>query len=191
MEENKKHMEIWDDPDADRFCFADQMEFILYAKHCKETGRKKAIIWENSDRYNDCFMQGFRLYEDRKYEKALQTYKKALEVNPVGLNARFEICECYLKLGNLIGARSTLLEMQEYLVNTKDIARFYRRMGYIAIEQEDYRLAAACLIYSMKFEKSDYVTQELMYIHSITGGIKPIGDPEKVIHSAKIPILEV
>ena len=42
----------------------------------------------------------------------------------------------------------------------------------------------------MKFEKSDYVAQELMYIHSITGGIKSIGDPEKVIHSAKIPILQ-
>lgn len=190
MEENEKHVEIWDDPNADRFCFADQMEFILYAKHCKENGNKNSIIWENSSRYNDCFMQGFHLYEDGKYEKALQTYRKALEVNPVSLNARFEICECYLKLGNLIGARSTLLEMREYLVEAKDIARFYRRMGYIAIEQKDFRLAAACLIYSMKFEKSDYVAQELMYIHSITGGIKSIGDPEKVIHSAKIPILQ-
>lgn len=189
MEEKNKYTNVWDDPDADRFCFDSQMEFFIYAKHAKDTGRKKNIIWENKSSYTDRFMQGYYLYEDGKFEKALQAYKKALEVNPVGINARFEICECYLKLGNLIGARTTLLEMQDFLVQNTHIAKFYRRMGFIAIEQQDYRLGAACFIHSLKHEKSNLVADELMYIHSITGGIDPIIDPEKVIRLAKIPIL--
>lgn len=189
MEENKDYMDIIDDSDADRFCFDGKMEFFIYAKHAKDIGRKKNIIWVNKSTYNDRFMQGYHLYEDRKYEKALQAYKKALEVNPVGINARFEICECYLKLGNLIGARTTLLEMQDFLVENKHIAKFYRRLGFIAIEQQDYRLAAACFVHSLKHEKSNLVIDELLYIHSATGGIEPIGDPEKVMRSAKIPIL--
>lgn len=186
---NDEISRVIDNPDADRFCFDGQMEFFIYAKHTKDIGRKKNIIWVNESTYNDRFMQGYHLYEDRKYEKALQAYRKALEVNPVGINARFEICECYLKLGNLIGARTTLLEMQDFLLENKHIAKFYRRMGFIAVEQQDYRLGAACFIHSLKHEKSNLVADELMYIQSITGGIDTIGDPEKVIRSAGIPIL--
>lgn len=178
-----------DDPEADRFCFADQMEFVIYAGHCKKLGQTKNVIWENKSTYQDLFMQGYRLFEDRKFRKAIEAYQKALKVNPVGINARFEICECYLQIGNLLGARSALLDMQEYLVEAKNIARFYRRMGYIAIEQKDYRLATACFIFSMRYEKSNLVADELMYIHSITGGIEPIGNPEEYLRSSGIPIL--
>lgn len=189
MEEMEKIDGIIDDSDADRFCFSNQMEFILYAGHCKKAGRTKNVIWENKSTYQDLFMQGYHLFEDRKFRKAIAAYQKALQVNPVGINARFEICECYLQIGNLIGARSTLLDMQEYLVEAKNIARFYRRMGYIEIEQKNYRLAAACLIFSMNYEKSNLVADELMYIHSVTGGIEPIGDPEEFLRSAGIPII--
>ena len=188
-EQNTEYTHIMDDPNADRFCFANQMEFIMYAGHCKKVGKKKNVIWENKSTYQDRYMQGYRLYEDGKYEKALAAYKNALDVNPVGIGARFEICECYIKLGNLIGARTTLLEMQEYLVENENIARFYRRLGYISIELQEYQLAAALFIYSMKFEKSNLVADELMYIHSVTGGIEPVGDPEAFLQSADIPIL--
>ncbi len=190
MEEMEKIDGIIDDPEADRFCFADQMEFVMYAGHCKKLGQTKNVIWENKSTYQDLFMQGYRLFEDRKFRKAIEAYQKALKVNPVGINARFEICECYLQIGNLLGARSTLLDMQEYLVEAKNIARFYRRMGYIAIEQKDYRLAAACLIFSMNYEKSSLVADELMYIHSITGGIEPVGDLEAFLRSERVPILK-
>lgn len=187
---NKEKVDgVIDDPEADRFCFADQMEFVMYAGHCKKLGQTKNVIWENKSTYQDLFMQGYRLFEDRKFRKAIEAFQKALKVNPVGINARFEICECYLQIGNLLGARSALLDMQEYLVEAKNIARFYRRMGYIAIEQKDYRLAAAYFIFSMRYEKSNLVADELMYIHSITGGIEPIGNPEEYLRSSGIPIL--
>lgn len=44
-------------------------------------------------------MLAYRLFEDRKFRKAIEAYQKALKVNPVGINARFEICECYLQIG--------------------------------------------------------------------------------------------
>ena len=54
--------------------------------------------------------------------------------------------------------------MQEYLIENKNAARFYRRLGFIATEQGDYRLAIACLLLSQKYEETDYVKNELRYI---------------------------
>lgn len=73
---NDEISRVIDNPDADRFCFDGQMEFFIYAKHAKDIGRKKNIIWVNESTYNDRFMQGYHLYEDREYEKALQAYRQ-------------------------------------------------------------------------------------------------------------------
>ena len=32
-------VEVMDETNAERFCFDGRMEFILYAKHCKDTGK--------------------------------------------------------------------------------------------------------------------------------------------------------
>ncbi len=56
---NKEKVDgVIDDPEADRFCFADQMEFVMYAGHCKKLGQTKNVIWENKSTYQDLFMQG-------------------------------------------------------------------------------------------------------------------------------------
>ena len=182
-------VEVMDETNAERFCFDGRMEFILYAKHCKDKGKKNNVIWVNSNEYLSRFMQGYRLFEDMKYAKALRAYKNAMVVNPVAIMARFEICECYIAMLNFLGARSTLMEMTEYLVEAQHIARFYRRMGFIATETGDYKLAIACYLFSRSFEKSDVATAELLYLRKVAKDIREIGDPEAILRKAGVPIL--
>ena len=185
----EQYARVMDDPKTEKYCFADQIEFILYAKHCKDAGKKNGIIWSADSTYHDLYMRGYNLFERGQYAKALWVYQDALKVNPVGIGARFEICECYLRLGMLLGARQTLLDMQEYLIEDKHVARFYRRLGFIATEQGDYRLAIACLLLSQKYEETDYVKNELMYIASVTGRMLRIPNPKAVVKAAGLPIL--
>ena len=37
---DEKYARVMDDPKTEKFCFADQIEFILYAKRCKDEGKK-------------------------------------------------------------------------------------------------------------------------------------------------------
>ena len=176
--------------DTERFSFADPTEMALYVKHCKECGKNNGVIWTNSREYLTRLNKGVALFDEGKFERALETYKDALAVNPVGITARFEICECYLRLGMLREAEKALLEMKEYLVKPTDIARFYRRVSYIAVEQNEYRLAVACLLYSRSFEKSDYVTRELIYIMRVAQNLERVNDPTQIISEAGLPVLK-
>ena len=190
-EELRKNTTIAEkDPDMERFSFEDPTEMVLYVKHCKAVGKNNGVAWTSSREYMDRFKKGYDLFEDGQFEKALEAYRDALTVNPVGVRARFEICECYLNLGMLPEAKQTLMDLQEYLVKPTDIACFYRRVSYIATEQEDYRLAVACLLYSREFERSPYVTRELMYIMSVAKDLERVSDPEQVLEDAGIPVLE-
>ena len=79
--------------------------------------------------------------------------------------------------------------MKDFLIEEKNIARFYRRMGYIEIEKGNYKVAAACYQYSQKFENHPSVVQELMYIKAKGGFGVASGNPEKVLSSAGLPVL--
>ena len=186
----EQYARVMDDPKTEKYCFADQIEFILYAKHCKDEGKKNGIVWVADNSYHDLYMRGYNLFERGQYAKALWVYQDALKVNPIGISARFEICECYLRLGMIPGAKQTLLDMQEYLIENKNAARFYRRLGFIATEQGDYRLAVACLLLSQKYEETDYVKNELRYIASVTGRMMRVPNPKAVVKAAGLPILE-
>ena len=92
-------------------------------------------------------------------------------------------------MGNFPAARNTLLEMKDFLIEEKCIARFYRRMGYIEIEEENYKVAAACYQYSRKFEAHPSVAQELMYyIMSKAGKGVASNNPEKILSRANLPL---
>ena len=93
-------------------------------------------------------------------------------------------------LGRLPGARQTLLDMQEYLVTATDAARFYRRMGFIETEQCNYRLAVACFLFSLRYEESEVVKNELTYITAVTGKSIRIANLEAALKRAGLPILE-
>ena len=172
--------------ESEGYYFESPLELAIYGKLF---AKNKTVRWLSGDNYLIEYQKGYQLFEQGQYNRAIETYNRCLELNPIGINARFEICESYINIGNLSAARDTLLEMKDFLIEEKSIARFYRRMGYIEIEKENYKVAAACYQYSRKFEANTLVAQELMYIVSKAGKGVASKNPEKVLSKAKLPLL--
>ena len=50
---------------------------------------------------NDNFDYGVRLMQREKYEKAIEQFKKCLKINPLDIDALYNIAHCYQKTGNI------------------------------------------------------------------------------------------
>lgn len=171
---------------AEGYYFDSAMELAVYGKLF---AKDHVVNWLAGDNYKVAYMKGYHLYEQGLYAQAIDACRKSLKLNPIGLSARFEICECYLKMGDLAAARKTLLEMKDYIVDNTSIAKFYRRIGFIEIEERRYQLAAACYQYSQRFENHPSVSQELVYIMSKAGVNIMSPNPDKILMSANVPLL--
>ena len=172
--------------EAEGFFFENLLEFTVY---CKYFGGNRTIYWKEGDGYWKAYKYGYEAVEEGRIPEAFELFNLCLVLNPIGLSARFEVCELYLKLHDLTSARKTLMDMKDYLLEDKKIARFYRRMGYIETEKGNYKVASACYQYSRKFENHPSIDQELAYIRSKSlFGINK-GDPVKVLEGARIPVL--
>lgn len=171
---------------SEEYYFADPMEFAIY---CKLHGKDKKIIWISADKYIELYKQGYQLFECGQYVKAINAFKESLKLNPIGISARFELVECYIRTKQLSFARKALYEMKEYLCDDANKARFYRRVGYIAIDEGSYKEAYACYKYSLNYENNPLAAQEIAYIEENAGkSVKNISI-ENTLFEYEIPIL--
>ncbi len=175
------------DGETEAYYFEDAVEMVLYSK--RMSNGNKNVVMLKGEAYINEYNRGFALFEQGRFKEAIEAYKNSLKLNPVGINARFEICESYIRLGNLSEARNTLLEMKELIVENETIAKFYRRMGFIATEERRFTVAAACYLYSLQYEKSPGAVQELMYIVSEAGQNALPKDPVSVMQREGLPVL--
>lgn len=174
---------------SEQYHFENMIEFMTYVGlH----STNKAVIWLPPDSYWAEYKKGYQLFEQGQFDLAIDAYKRCLELNPIGLSARFEICEAYIKMDCLSLAQSTLLEMKDYLAEKDKIARFYRRMGFIETQKGNYEVATACFQYSLQYDNNPMAIKELQYIKSKGGsGAAASGDdPKQTLISANIPILK-
>ena len=172
----------------EEFYFENTEEYVVYCIFNKA----KNVRWRSAgENYIKELQQGFQLYEEGRYEEAIEVLKNSLRLNPIGISARFELCEAYLKLGKLYEAKNALMEMKDYFIFDKHVAKFYRRMGFIATEEKKYQCAVACLMVSLKFENHPIVENELKYIKQISG-INPSGliFLEDILRQNGIPVIE-
>lgn len=121
--------------------------------------------------------------------RAIDVYKECLKLNPVGLSARFELVECYIVTKQLSFARKSLYDMKDYLMEDALKAKFYRRIGYIAIEEGSYKEAYACYKYSLKYENHPSVSQEMQYIESKAGGLIRRVSAESTLTAHNVPLI--
>lgn len=135
------------------------------------------------------------MFEQKQFAQAIDAYKLALKVNPVGVAARFEICMAYCQLKDLKAAREALQGIEPYAYSDQIIAKYYRTLGYILVEEQDYKTAANAYQYSMFFEPDQQsAKQELLFIVNKAGfeildGIKDRNKVEKVLKGAGISLL--
>ena len=168
------------------YYFENTKEFATYAKICDKNSN---VIWVSSDKYIELYQKGYRLFECGQYAKAIEVYKECLKLNPIGISARFELVECYVVLKQLSFARKSLYEMKDFLVDNEEKARFYRRVGYIAIEEGSYKEAYACYQHSLNFENHPSVFQEMQYIESKAGRLVKRVEAEATLIEHRIPLL--
>ena len=135
-------------------------------------------------------MKGFELFEQKQYKKAIKTLEKALDFNPIGLRARFEIAESYIALKDYDKAREVLFAMKEILTTDDLISRFYRRLGFMFVEEEKYEVAYACFVQSEKYENSVQADKEIEYILT-KASINKRKDVEKLLKDNDVPVLAV
>lgn len=172
------------------YCFEGPLEHAIYGKLYGTDD--EFICWNSGNQYREQYRKGFRLVEEEKYEEAIEAYRASLEFNPIGISARFEICECFIRLKDFYSAKETLYAMTPYLLEPKHLAKFYRRLGYIEVEQGNDLCAASCFAYSKNFEQNPGTDQELQYIFERTG-VRPsqmIGDPTVYLERYHIPVLK-
>ena len=172
---------------SEDYYFENPMEFAIYCK-LHDTGKK--IIWVSGDKYIELYKQGYQLFECGQYIKAINVFKECLKLNPIGISARFELVECYIRTKQLSFARKSLYDMKEYLYDDANKARFYRRVGYIAIDEDSYKEAYACYKYSLNYENNPLAAQEIEYIEEKAGkGVKNISI-EATLAEFGIPLLQ-
>lgn len=169
------------------FYFENTVELAIYVKHL---AKNRLVTWLGADLYISQYKRAYQLVEEEKYAEAIAVLNACLKINPIGISARFEMCECYIRLSNLNTAKKILLDMSAYLIEPKHIARFYRRIGFIEIENENYLAAAACFVYSRNFENHPGAVLELQYIGEKFGiSLNNYMDSRIILKKYGIPIL--
>lgn len=169
------------------YFFENITEFLLFIALY---GDKRNVTWGNPEVYLNEFKKAYSLFE-QQFAQSLRVLKNCLALNPIGINARFKMCETYIQLHRLDDARNTLFGMRDLLIEKKAIARFYRRLAFIATENKRYTEACACLIFSKNYENHPSVTNELIYITLTSGmgaSVIPI-NPEQTLKNACYPII--
>lgn len=172
---------------TEEYYFENAEEFTTYGEMY---GGEKNVIWVSEEKYLEKYQKGFNLFETGRYGEAIEILKESLILNPIGISARFEMCECYIQLHDLLTAKNILLEMKDYLTNDAAIAKFYRRLGFIETELKNFDASAACYFYSVKFENHPSVMNELQYIISVAGQGVLEGDPVARLQKHGVPIIE-
>lgn len=170
----------------EQWYFENPIELALYAKLYN---KKNNVIWISGDKYFELYKVGYQLFECKQYAKAINTYKECLKLNPIGVSARFELVECYLAIRQFSLARKALYDMKDFLYSDQLKAKFYRRIGFVAIEEKSFKEAYACYQYSLKYKNHPSVSQEMRYIESKAGASVRRIDAESVLNKYNIPIV--
>ena len=137
-----------------------------------------ALQMDGDDGYTINFQQGFRLFEEGKYKEAIEAYTRSLNYKSNDIYAMFEIVEAYIMLRNYDEARAWLDRVAPFISTDSDRARWFRRQGFIAIEELNFELGYAFYKYSLKFEKNAQATKELEYITSVSPNTKQFMEEE-------------
>ena len=168
--------------------FADATEFITYVNLYKDK-LKSQVYWAKGDDYTELFKKASSLFDEGKHNEAIDTLRTALEYNPIGFDARFELVENYIVLKDLNKATEELMELSKMLSKNTYIARFYRRLGYILIEEQKYEAAYACFIKSKTFEETQQANNEIAYIRTKTK-IGLMFSSDRTLLKNNIPVLK-
>ena len=167
--------------------FDDNYEYSTYIEKYKNEYVGKQVIWSKGNDYRDLFIKAKNLFEQNQHEKALKTLETAMEFNPIGLKARFLAVDCLAALKRFDEAKEKLFKIKDMLPDNGYARLFYRKLGYIFSDDNQFEAACACQAKSLEYEKADWDDD----INSLLAefAIKTNMDIEDVLKKNNIPIL--
>ena len=127
-------------------------------------------------------LYGAVLIELRDADGAEEALREALRVNPVSTYAMFELVEVMKLAGRKRELRELTLRALAVAYTRTELARGYRNLGYLAVEEADYDLAVACYCMSLGIDRdhAQAAQSELFYIQQVTGRTLDLPDRETV-----------
>ena len=153
----------WNENDSESvyFDFGAPIEEIIWKAHSDE---KRDVRKTTEPFFRAYLLYGSCLYELHQHEKAIEALKQACRWNPASACVYFEIGENYKQLGNIEMLEKYCEEAFPFIGRKEDFAKYHREKGYIAVEQGEFRKAAAHNMYSLLFEHSNLALSEVMFI---------------------------
>ncbi len=134
---------------------------------------------------------GNKFEKKENMEKAYEAYKKAIEWNPVDLDARFAKIELEKKFKRLEEVLKQTLELYSYLCSRATMARFYRNLGFYYTEKYQPQTANYLYEYSNLFFQTKNADSELEYIRKAMQKNNPqpnVYELQAKISELKIPV---
>ncbi len=143
------------------FSFGDALEFYCATRKLKLNKEMKWINCSLSEAYD---VLSYMCSEEKNPSKAMEYIDKAIYYNPMNPNLYFEKSEIYKSEKNYNAMLEVTKEAYNYIYISKDLARYYRNLGFYYIECGKYEEAFAMYIASLNFENSDRAIGEIGYI---------------------------
>lgn len=103
-------------------------------------------------------------FEKRDFESFFKYAERAFNYAPLSLSSQFEIAEAYKQSGNLSAFKAETFKIYNNIFSTKNLARFYRNLGYYYVDKKYWEIAFALYILSLQYEESIMAIKELDYI---------------------------
>ena len=146
------------------FSFDSMEQFLFFCAKLKSSGHMENATWSAGNEAGILTSKAYALCELKKHQEALDTLTLALEYNPVSTSIRFEIIENYFKLHQLEKVALYLKELESLVIYPAEIAKYYRRIGFLLTESTMYEVALASYLFSLHFEDSELAKNEVGYI---------------------------
>lgn len=159
--------------------FANPFEAALYMHLYPSVKQVRKLPQDRAALYTD---YGAVLLELRDTQGAERTFQEALKVNPVSTDAMFELGEVMKLTGRKREFRELTLRAMVVAYSLPTLARGYRNLGYLAVEEEDFDLAVACYCMSLAIDRdrAQAAQSELFYIQQVTGRTLDLPDRQAV-----------
>ena len=149
------------------FDFADLKEMILFKD---KTNPDFSFEWVISNISTAYYLLGYIGISESDYDNARKYLKKSIEHNPISNRARYELLEIHKYTKDYGEEFFKLLdETYENIFDCDDLAKYYRDLSYYYVDVDKHLLAVVLLLYSTKFQESDFAFKEFDYIMQTTG----------------------
>lgn len=161
--------------------FNSSIAFVLYCKKNNLSESFKNVSHPISSVYIKLAYIDFELH---LLDEAEMFLNKALEWDPYNFSIINEKGEIYKAKKDFKNYYFNTLNSADIIYKESELARYYRNLGFYLIENNEWELAKAVYVYSLNFDFSPVVSQELEYIAQKSGN-KEMPENDRLIEILK------